>query len=110
MVMAVDACEETVDEGAVGLKNVAKGIIKATKSAGSMGKKGGKMLGDGAGKAAGVVGAGAAGAASGLVVGDKISKNKDTAPKEKKKDTAPKYNPYGTGTANPSNMSGSTGP
>ena len=31
-------------------------------------------------------------------------------PKEKKKDTAPKYNPYGTGTANPSNMSGSTGP
>ena len=26
------------------------------------------------------------------------------------KDTAPKYNPYGTGTANPSNMSGSTGP
>ena len=27
-----------------------------------------------------------------------------------KKDTAPKYNPYGTGTANPSNMSGSTGP
>ena len=35
---------------------------------------------------------------------------KDTAPKEKKKDTAPKYNPYGTGTANPENMSGSTGP
>ena len=35
---------------------------------------------------------------------------KDNAPKEKKKDTAPKYNPYGTGTANPSNMSGSTGP
>ena len=32
-------------------------------------------------------------------------------PKEKKKDTAPKYNPYGKGaTANPSNMSGSTGP
>ena len=31
-------------------------------------------------------------------------------PKEKKKDTAPKYNPYGTGTANPSNMSTSTGP
>ena len=24
--------------------------------------------------------------------------------------TTPKYNPYGTGTANPSNMSGSTGP
>ena len=111
MVMAVDACEETVDEGAVGLKNVVKGIVKATKSAGSMSKKGGKMLGDGAGKAAGVVGAGAAGAASGLVVGDKISNKKDTAPKEKKKDTAPKYNPYGKGaTANPSNMSGSTGP
>ena len=36
--------------------------------------------------------------------------NKDNAPKEKKKDNAPKYNPYGTGTANPSNMSGSTGP
>ena len=33
-------------------------------------------------------------------------------PKEKKKekDTAPKYNPYGTGTANPSNMSSTTGP
>ena len=27
-----------------------------------------------------------------------------------KKDTEPKYNPYGTGTANPENMSGSTGP
>ena len=27
-----------------------------------------------------------------------------------KKDTAPRYNPYGTGTANPENMSGSTGP
>ena len=27
-----------------------------------------------------------------------------------KKDTAPNYNPYGTGTANPENMSGSTGP
>ena len=27
-----------------------------------------------------------------------------------KKDTAPKYTPYGTGTANPENMSGSTGP
>ena len=36
--------------------------------------------------------------------------NKDDAPKEKKKDNAPKYNPYGTGTANPSNMSTSTGP
>ena len=40
---------------------------------------------------------------------------KDNAPKEKKKDTAPKtrktkYNPYGPGTANPSNMSTSTGP
>ena len=38
-------------------------------------------------------------------------KKKPTGPSgEKKKDTAPKYNPYGTGTANPSNMSGSTGP
>ena len=40
---------------------------------------------------------------------------KDNAPKEKKKDTAPKtrktkYNPYGPGTAIPSNMSTSTGP
>ena len=59
---------------------------------------------------------------------------KDNAPKKNKKDTAPKlmgdpppkstkpgkpklmgdpvpkYNPYGTGTANPSNMSSSTGP
>ena len=38
-------------------------------------------------------------------------KEKEIKPSgEKKKDTAPKYNPYGTGTANPSNMSGSTGP
>ena len=38
-------------------------------------------------------------------------KKKEIKPSgEKKKDTAPKYNPYGTGTANPSNMSGSTGP
>ena len=27
-----------------------------------------------------------------------------------KKDTEPKYNPFGSGTANPENMSGSTGP
>ena len=38
-------------------------------------------------------------------------KKKEIKPSgEKKKDTAPKYNPYGTGTANPENMSGSTGP
>jgi len=67
--------EETVDEGMVGLKNVAKGVIKATKAAGKGSKKG-KVLGDGAGKAAGVVGAGAAGAAAGVKVGDKISSPK----------------------------------
>ena len=87
MVMAVDACEETVDEGMVGLKNVAKGIVKATKAAGSMGKKSGKMLGDGAGKAAGVVGSGVAGAAAGMAVGDKISKKK-----VKKNDNTPSTN------------------
>ena len=31
-------------------------------------------------------------------------------PKNPEKKAKPKYNPYGTGTANPSNMSGSTGP
>ena len=87
MVMAVDACEETVDEGMVGLKNVAKGIVKATKAAGSMGKKSGKMLGDGAGKAAGVVGSGVAGAAAGMAVGDKILKKK-----VKKNDNTPSTN------------------
>jgi len=35
--------------------------------------------------------------------------NKDGS-KKTKKDNKPKYNPYGTGTANPTNMSGSTGP
>ena len=35
--------------------------------------------------------------------------NKDGS-KKTKKDNKPKYNPYGTGTANPENMSGSTGP
>ena len=35
---------------------------------------------------------------------------KDTAPKKEKPKKEPKYNPYGTGTANPTNMSGSTGP
>ena len=67
--------EETVDEGMVGLKNVVKGVVKATKVAGKGSKKG-KVLGDGAGKAAGVVGAGAAGAAAGVKVGDKISSPK----------------------------------
>ena len=41
---------------------------------------------------------------------DKNQKDQQVPSGEKKKDTAPKYNPYGTGTANPSNMSGSTGP
>ena len=119
MVMAVDACEETVDEGMVGVKNVVKGVVKATKSAGGAAKKSGKILGDGAGKAAGVVASGVAGATSGMAVGDKMSKPargskggvsqrpQTGRPKPKKE---PKYNPYGTGTANPTNMSGSTGP
>ena len=79
MVMAVDACEETVDEGMVGLKNVVKGVVKATKKAG--GKKTGKILGDGAGKAAGVAASAAAGAATGMAVGSKksIKSLRDTA-------------------------------
>ena len=36
----------------------------------------------------------------------KDSGRKPTPPKKRE----PKYNPYGTGTANPTNMSGSTGP
>ena len=147
VVMAVDACEETVDEGAAGLKNLAKGITKATKAAAGSSKKG-KMLGDGAKKAAGVAAAGLAGGASGIAVGDKmfkpgVKKEKIDPKKGKLKKTAvpvikklkdkktkqsslqqfkklfvgdgkerktQKYNPYGSGTANPSNMSGSTGP
>ena len=116
MVMAVDACEETVDEGMVGVKNVVKGVVKATKAAGGAAKKGGKILGDGAGKAAGVAASGVAGAASGMAVGDKMSKPEKPAmnsePQKPAKPAKPakKYNPYGSGTANPSNMSGSTGP
>ena len=83
MVMAVDACEETVDEGMVGLKNVVKGIVKATKKAG--GKKTGKILGDGAGKAAGkaagVAASGAAGGATGMAVGSKFKPGVKTKPK-----------------------------
>ena len=113
MVMAVDACEETVDEGMVGVKNVVKGVIKATKAAGGAAKKSGKILGDGAGKAAGVAASGVAGAATGMVVGDKMSKSEKPAMNsepQKSPKPAKKYNPYGSGTANPSNMSGSTGP
>jgi len=127
MVMAVDACEETVDEGMVGVKNVVKGVVKATKAAGGAAKKGGKILGDGAGKA-GVAASGVAGAAAGMAVGDKMSKPAKPAmnsePQKPAKPAKPamnsepqkpakpakKYNPYGSGTANPSNMSGSTGP
>ena len=104
MVMAVDACEETVDEGMVGLKNVVKGIVKATKKAG--GKKTGKILGDGAGKATGVVASGVAGGATGMAVGNKFKPGvktkektdpkkgtaKKTAVPATKKDTAPSYN------------------
>ena len=88
MVMAVDACEETVDEGMVGIKNVAKGVVKATKKAG--GKKTGKILGDGAGKAAGVAASGVAGGATGMAVGSKIAPKKDTAPKREVRSTGPK--------------------
>ena len=38
--------------------------------------------------------------------GSRPEKKQGSRPEKK----APKYNPYGTGTANPSNMSGSTGP
>ena len=36
--------------------------------------------------------------------------SKPSTPSKPQKPQKPKYNPYGTGTANPSNMSGSTGP
>ena len=122
VVMAVDACEETVDEGAAGLKNLVKGISKVTKAAGASSKKG-KMLGDGAGKAAGVVGAGLAGGATGVAVGDKmfkpgVKKKKIDPKKGKAKKTAtpatkkePKYNPYGKDSnMNPTKASETTGP
>ena len=185
MVMAVDACEETVDEGIGGL---IKGGLKAASKVTKLGQKaavglgglgvgvgGGKLLDDarkegskkgkkkpvgpkpdyskpleygvGPGKAlihyaptkkraAEVAGTKAGKKASMKTEqtsvtndGSKLSPKhlpggpnsqynidgtpktkKDNAPKKKKKDTAPKYNPYGTGTANPSNMSSSTGP
>ena len=123
VVMAVDACEETVDEGAAGLKNLVKGISKISKAAGAGSKKGGKMLGDGAGKAAGVAASGVAGGASGMAVGDKMFKpgvkkekidpkkgkaEKKTQPAIKKE---PKYNPYGKDSKmNPTKASETTGP
>ena len=84
VVMAVDACEETVDEGAVGLKNVVKGITKATKAAGKATRKG-KILGDGVDKTGKVVVSGLAGIGAGEMVADKMFK-----PGVKKKKIDPK--------------------
>ena len=97
MVMAVDACEEVVNEDE---KKKIETMIKTK-------KMNGKDL----------TPEQLQGLDSGLTQGGNPSvlnppkKKKEIKPSgEKKKDTAPKYNPYGTGTANPSNMSGSTGP
>ena len=97
MVMAVDACEEVVNEDEK--KNI-ETMIKTK-------KMNGKDL----------TPEQLQGLDAGLTQGGNPSvlnppkKKKEIKPSgEKKKDTAPKYNPYGTGTANPSNMSGSTGP
>ena len=113
MVMAVDACEETVDEGMVGVKNVVKGVVKATKAAGGATKKGGKILGDGARKAAGVAASGVAGGATGMVVGKKMSKpDKGTEPSDpiplpdKPPKKVKRYNPG----FNPEKASETTGP
>ena len=97
MVMAVDACEEVVNEDE---KKKIETMIKTK-------KMNGKDL----------TPEQLQGLDAGLTQGGNPSvlnppkKKKEIKPSgEKKKDTAPKYNPYGTGTANPSNMSGSTGP
>ena len=97
MVMAVDACEEVVNEDE---KKKIETMIKTKKI-------NGKDL----------TPEQLQGLDAGLTQGGNPSvlnppkKKKEIKPSgEKKKDTASKYNPYGTGTANPSNMSGSTGP
>ena len=120
VVMAVDACEETVDEGAVGLKNVVKGISKVTKAAAAGSKKKGKILGDGATKVGAV---GALGLVAGETVADKmfkpgVKKKKIDPKKGTAKKTAvpmikkePKYNPYGKDSnMNPTKASETTGP
>ena len=89
MVMAVDACEEVVNEDE---RTKIETMIKTK-------KMNGKDL----------TPEQIQGLDAGLTQGGNPSVL--NPPKEKKKDTAPKYNPYGKGaTANPSNMSGSTGP
>jgi len=97
MVMAVDACEEVVNEDE---KKKIETMIKTK-------KMNGKDL----------TPEQLQGLDAGLTQGGNPSvlnppkKKKEIKPSgEKKKDNAPKYNPYGTGTANPENMSGSTGP
>jgi len=111
--------EEAIDEklNPVGAANVVKGVIKATKAAGKVGKG----TADKIKKGLGVVGAGAAGGATGMAVGDKISspkkikdakesdgdsaetkrpgpkptiKTKRPGPKPTIKTGKPRYNPY----------------
>ena len=83
MVMAVDACEErTPAEGDKSFDKMRPGGSNSPYNEDGT-KKGGKPSGE---------------------------VKKDTGPKKEKPKKEPKYNPYGTGTANPTNMSGSTGP
>ena len=83
MVMAVDACEErTPAEGDKSFDKMRPGGSNSPYNEDGT-KKGSKPSGE---------------------------VKKDTAPKKEKPKKEPKYNPYGTGTANPTNMSGSTGP
>ena len=125
VVMAVDACEETVDEGIskVGLKNVVKGITKVTKAAAAGSKKKGIILGDGAKEGAKLGAAGLAGLGAGEIVGDKMFKpgvkKKKIDPKKGKAGPRgipmikkePKYNPYGKDSnMNPTKASETTGP
>ena len=100
MVMAVDACEENVSED---MPPIPK---KQTSVTGDGSKLSPKHLPGGPNSQYDIDGV-------------PKKKKKPTGPSkpsgEIKKDTAPKtrktkYNPYGPGTANPSNMSGSTGP
>ena len=101
MVMAVDACEErTPAEGDDSFKEFRKG--------------GSKFRGDKTVNTSPDIGQGKE-IPEKPDMGSKEPEKPDMGskppkPQKPQKPQKPKYNPYGTGTANPSNMSGSTGP
>ena len=93
--------EEAIDEklNPVGAANVVKGVVKATKAAGKVGKG----TADKIKRGLGVVGAGAAGGATGMAVGDKISSPKKIkdAKKSDPKTKKPLPRPRGPETKRP---------